>query len=164
MLEERRGPGRPPLEDDPETILLSERRRDIFRLIQKQPGISVLEVERRLQVGAGTFYHHLDRLVRAGLVEACKGVNITRLYPADKAPPPDAPALAHETAKEVARTILHKPGLSSLEIAEHMGRPQRTVVFHLRALFEAGYVEQDKTHKAPAYHPTKRLREELSRK
>lgn len=159
-----RGPGRPPLDDDPETVLLSERRREIFDLIQREPGISSLQVQRALDVGAGVYYHHLDRLVRAGLVEKRKAGSVSHLYPTDKAPPPDAPALAHETAKEVASMVLEKPGLSSTELAEALGRPQRTVLFHLRNLFEKGYVRHQRGWGSPKYHPTTKLRKALLRK
>lgn len=157
-----RPPGRPPLPtDDPDALLLSERRRAIVELVQKQPGISLLEVQEALNIGAGVFFHHLDKLVAVGLVERRKIANTTHLYPGGAAPPADAPALAQDLSKEIARLVLDSPGLSSREMAQRLARPVTTVRGHLRRLLDADFIKQEQTWSAPIYHPTPKLRKAL---
>lgn len=159
-----RGPGRPPIPDEPQAALLHPRRRDIFRLIQQEPGLSLSDIQRRLDIPAGAFYLHVEKLIACGLIEKRLSGTVARVYPAGNAPPPDAPALATETAKLVAGLILESPGLSSREIAEELNAPRRTVQVHLRNLLEAEFISQDKTGAPPVYVPTAKLRDELSRK
>lgn len=158
-----RGPGRPPIPDEPQAALLHPRRRDIFRLIQQEPGLSLSDIQRRLDIPAGAFYNHMEKLIACGLVEKRIAGTIARVYPAGDAPPPDAPALATDTAKLVAGLILDAPGLSSLQIAERLNASRRTVQVHLRNLLESGYIHQDKSGHPPVYVPTAKLRDEISR-
>jgi predicted transcriptional regulator len=155
--------GRPPVGDTPEEVLASPRRRAIFRLTEKEPGITSLAIQQRLDIGAGVFFHHLHKLISSGLVTKQYGGNATYLYPSETAPPLEPPALAHATANDVARIVLAKPGISSRELSEALERPLRTIGFHLKKLVDAGYVEQQKGGNAPTYQPTAKLREELSR-
>lgn len=153
-----RGPGRPPVPtDDPAALLLSERRRRIVQLVEEKPGISVLEAEQALDMGAGVFYHHLDKLLTSGILTKRKVGNTAHLYPSGKAPT-DPPALASETGRQVAQVVLESPGLTSREIAERLDRPVTTVRGHVKRLLEAGYFEQEQTLTAPTYFPTEKLR------
>lgn len=157
-----RGPGRPPIPDEPEAVLLQKRRRAIFKLVHKEPGITIGELRKRLNIPSGVFHDHMEKLMAAGLVEKQEAGGWTRLFPSGKVPPPDAPALTNLTAKEIARVILAKPGLDSEQIGEKTGKSQRTAQHYLRPLREAGYVEQGPGEGAPRYYPTAKLRRELS--
>jgi predicted transcriptional regulator len=157
-----RGPGRPPIPDEPEAVLLQKRRRAIFRLVQKEPGITIGELRKRLNIPSGVFHDHMVKLMNAGLVEKQEAGGWTRLFPSGKVPPPDAPALANLTAKEIARVVLAKPGLDSEQIGAEAGKSQRTAQLYLRDLREAGYVAQTAGEGAPLYQPTAKLKRELA--
>jgi DNA-binding transcriptional ArsR family regulator len=157
-----RGPGRPPIPDEPEAVLLHPRRRAIYRLVGREPGLSVGDVQRRLKILSGAFHNHMERLVAAGLVERRDTGTNTRLYLTDAAPPPDAPTLGNDTAKAIARVVLEKPGLDSEQIGEEAGKSQRTAQVYLRTLREAGYVELSPGEGPPLYYPTAKLRKDLT--
>lgn len=153
-----RGPGRPPLDDDPQAVLAHPRRREIYDLIEARPGIPSMEIRHELGVGGGTVENHLDRLERAGLIETRSSGRFVRLYPAGAAPPSGDPQLLPETTRKVARAVLRGPGRISAEIAAEIQLSRVRVNHHLRVLEEAGLVRSHSQGYQVRHEPTDRLR------
>lgn len=136
----QRGPGRPPLPDDPQAILENPRRREIYELIEAHPGISGIEIQHALDLGGGVLENHLNRLLRAGLLETRRSGRFLRLYAIGQAPPPNDPVLLPETTKTVARAVLAGPGRSIEEVASEVGLSYKRTSEHLRQLVHLGLV------------------------
>jgi predicted transcriptional regulator len=159
MVTTYRGPGRPPIGDDPESALASsERRREILTLIEQQPGIHSTEIRRTLDLGAGVVHHHLDKLVRSGLVETRPYAHAIRYYAAGRAPPEDdLSLLLPESAKRIALSVLRNPGRSSSDIAEDVGLYPTRVSTYLTRLQDAGLVQGHAEGRRIRYMPTAKL-------
>lgn len=158
----RNAGGRPPLDNDPESVLEAPRRRAMYAAIQARPGISVGELSREVNVTGGTFLLHLRRLVAAGLVETREAGRNTFAYPVGSAPKQDA-ILALEAPARIARLLVEEGPLASEEIGEALDMPVRTVRYNLRRLIAAGYVIS-KGGAPPAYAATPSLRNALQNK
>jgi predicted transcriptional regulator len=154
-----RGPGRPPIGNDPESVLsTSERRREILSLIEQQPGIHSTEIRRILDLGAGVVHHHLDKLAAAGLVETREYGHAILYYAAGQAPPKDDPALTlTPSAKRIALAVLHRPGRSSVEIAREVELYPKRVSVYLTQLQEAGLVLAAREGTRVRYVPAPKL-------
>lgn len=152
----------PPSDDDAAVVLLlSERRRRLVQLVQEEPGITILQAEYRLRMGAGVFFHHLGKLIAAGFIEKQKLGKEVHLYPGGRAPPADRTPLANEVARELARAIIATPGLSSEQLAERTGRNIGVARAHLRNLLDARLIIQEKRGRTPIYRPTPAVIDEM---
>lgn len=160
-----RGPGgRPPIDDaDVEAVLKNERRKRIYELIQQRPGISPIEIKNALDLGGGVLDNHIDRLIRAALIETRRSGKFLRLYPTGTAPAEDDPTLLPATTKEVARAVLRQPGRTTAEIAKELGLTQRRVNMQLHILVVAGLIRSVPAGYEHRHEPTERLREVVDR-
>ena len=153
-----RGAGRPPLGDDPQSVLgASERRRRILAEIEERPGAGVRELAARLQIAPSSVELHLQRLIRAGLIETRLVGRTLRLYAGGQAPPEGDAELLTESDQNIARIILKEPGLSSVEITERAGIFRSRVNRQLRSLQQAGFLRSERDGRIIRYYATRRL-------
>ncbi|MEA3200067.1 MAG: hypothetical protein QOE90_1495 [Thermoplasmata archaeon] len=150
--------GRPPLGNDPDKILESPRRRFILAAIKAEPGISLGELGRRVEIVGGALREHVKRLVEADLVETRIVGRRTQLYPTGAAPPNQG-VLELPARRRMAELIAEAPRTSA-ELADAVGIVERTVREHMRLLIDAGYVQVEPGLR-PKYSATPSLRKAL---
>ncbi|MEA3200255.1 MAG: hypothetical protein QOE90_1683 [Thermoplasmata archaeon] len=130
----------------------SPQRKNILRIVQASPGLPVGVLLDQTQLGWGTLYFHLAKMVKAGSIEVARVGRRRLVYPAGS---PQAreraqgDALIHgKTARAVAEVILAEPGISIQGISIVLGQSHRVVYYHVRRLMEAGLV----TSSSPTRH------------
>lgn len=138
-------------------------RRAIRDELERAPGLSPTELRRRLDVGWGTLYHHLTRLVQGGVVVNVLVGGRNLLFVKGMGPVPSPRALAtlkSRTARTVARCVLAAPRAAIRDLAETSGLPERTVYYHTKHLVAAGLLQPTSTARpcglvaTPALQPT----------
>lgn len=128
-------------------------------LVEEKPGILLMDLLRASSLGAGTFYPHLDKLARAGLIETRKRGKTKEIYPAGVAPS-DEGILNSDMVKRVARLLVDHGSLTAAQLAREVGVSDRQVRKYLARLADGGYVLSD-GNRPPTYAATPPLRRRL---
>lgn len=162
-LYHQRRPGRPPIPDDAEAVLQNPHRRELYELIERQPGLTTAKVRETLGLIGGALDNHLVRLQRVGLVEIRRSGGALRIYPAGEAPAENDPVLLPAMTKNVARAVLETPGRTSDELAADVGITRRRVNEHLRLLATIGLVRTVSGQRQLRYEPSDSLEREVNR-
>lgn len=151
---------RKPMPNDPDVVRLHPMRDQIIKLVRGNPGMSIAEIRDAIGLSYSETHRHVEKLEAADLVR--RGGTPPGVYPADHTPE-EWSVLQTPTGREVAKLLVEQPGLSSGEIEETIGASRSTVALRLAELVSADYVTTTKVGRTPTYHPTEKLRKELSR-
>lgn len=113
----------------------------IAALVAAEPGIHLMEIQRRIGKGNGTTRHHVRVLVRAGALVPRRAGRYVCYYPPE-VQDPRLQILGGLLRSEVARRLLQevsaRPGLAVAQLARRVGADPTTVRYHLRRFHEAG--------------------------
>ena len=139
-----------------EDVLASHPRRRVYSLVKRSPGLSLLEIGKRLEMGRSSLDLHVGGLLAAGLVETRHVGRFVCVYPAGQAPDDNDPVLLPETTRRVALLVLKEPR-TSLDLAKLLDMSDRAARHHLGALTRCGLVAEDRRGNARLYVPTDQL-------
>lgn len=125
----------------PPTGIASPRER-FLELVLTRPGLTTTEVRDALDIGWGSFYHHLEVLQKAGKVEAVGVGRRSLLYPTGAQPltARQEAVLRGGTIRSVACAIRDQPGCGVRDIMRVTGQSGRVVYYHVGHLIELGLV------------------------
>lgn len=116
----------------------------ILAVVREHPGLPVGEIVRRVELGSGTVYYHLNRLARQKLIRRVAAGRRRLVFALDDdSEAREAKALSlvrGRTARVIAETILQRPTSSILDLVAATGESQRAVYYHVRQLKEAGLI------------------------
>lgn len=119
-------------------------RQEMLRLLDETGGLPLAQLKERVGLGWGSFYHHLEKLQRAGHLEVAENGRRRVVYPVglgDERHSRACSALQGATARRIAAAIASRPGCSVRDVLEEVGESPRVVYYHLKRLMEAGLVE-----------------------
>lgn len=121
-------------------------RAGIHQAIESRPGVHYQELLRVTGHANGTLDHHLQTLLRAGLVKSVKGPGYTCYFDASvgRQAMQAAPVLKSEGARKVLAAVQAAPGTAPKDVALRAGLSPQTVHYHLHRLREAGLVKEDR--------------------
>jgi predicted transcriptional regulator len=136
-------------------LLSQESRRRVYEAICADPGIHLRELSRLVAQSLGNVEHHLQHLVRHGLVSSHRGRNRCSYFPTGQVDARDA-RLLHLLRKEPCRTILtalaDAPDQSTSEVAARLGLSSSTASYHLKRLKEEGLIESVSVGRERLHH------------
>ena len=144
-------------------VLQLESRQRIFDLVQKNPGLSARDIQRKLSLGWGETAYHLDRMSDAGILRRERAPN-RDFYFASEVAWDDRRYLVFlrgENTRSILLTLLASPGLSPAEISERLGLGRSVVYFHLTRLVQGGLLEgklENVTRHYRVIHPEQAVR------
>lgn len=126
-------------------VLEHPQRARLLDAIQADPGVHFQELARRLGLGHGALDHHLRKLMDADLVVLRRAPGYTCYFPkaTDRRVMDAAPVLRSGGSRMVLGAVADKPGVSSRDLASHLGLAPSTVSYHLKRLETAGLVLPD---------------------
>lgn len=133
------------MEDHPHRAALMECVRD-------EPGIHIARLAERTGIAEGTVRHHLDQLVRHGLVRRVPQGRATHHYASGPIEP--APAAVSGPRRRLVALLRHEPGLTTPELAKRLAVRVQTVWEHLQRLKQAGLVDDAKAGRASRWRCT----------
>lgn len=132
---------------------LSEAGLRICRVVSDQPGIHFRGLARAASLPAGQLRHHLDRLVRRGILVELEDGGYKRFFLAGKHDPRLRPSLAL-FARRVPRRIgslLLLRTMTRTELRRHLGCGDSTLGFHLARMVQAGVVTKQRDRSGSRY-------------
>lgn len=130
-----------------------------MRLIREEPGLSISEAARRLDLYWTAVALHVDRLVSAGLVRSTRVGRRRILVPADMTLDetifPDI--LCEPACARVAIAIVANPGTRVWELCELTGMTERAVYHHVKRLVDVGLARSAKPGSYAGLEPSASL-------
>jgi DNA-binding transcriptional ArsR family regulator len=139
-------------------------RERIYRAVEGQPGLSIIQVCRGATVGWGTAVYHLQRLERDRLIVSRRDGQYRRFYlngqalaEAAQAAGPAAKLLAHPLARSLAAQVAANPGAPQKDICAALGIAPPLASKWLGRLQQAGLVTSQREWKLVRYAPTPAL-------
>ncbi len=129
-----------------EDALALKVRHDIYKTIERSPGLHFRELQRRTQTAVGSLQYHLDYLQRSHLVRAFKEGRFTRYYSVRGKQLGEQTTLMsllrRQSLRRIAIFLLTKKRATNLQIAQELGIAPSTVSWHLGKLMEKEIVEK----------------------
>ncbi|MES2154562.1 MAG: helix-turn-helix domain-containing protein [bacterium] len=128
-----------------EDVLANPTRARIAQLVQREPGIHLQELVRRVGIGNGAVEHHLRTLAEAGAVVASRRHGYTCYFPrgTGRLAMEAAPLVKSPVAKAILAAARGQPGVTSAEVARRLGVSPPTVHYHVDRLRKAGILRAD---------------------
>ncbi len=125
-------------------LLQQGTRKSIYEQIQKNPGVSAREVQRSLRLGWGETAYHLKQLTEAGALRRERGGHRDYYFTPEIGWGDRKTLLLLRSRAErtILLTLLEKPDLSFLQIAQEVRLSNSTVSFHLRHMLVLEIVER----------------------
>lgn len=123
-------------------------RREIHALIEQNPGIHLRELARRVRREFGVLRHHLDMLLRLGLILHRHSHGYTCFYLAagfDRRQADAMPVLRSESARRILAALVGRPESTGAELAAATGLHRTTVRHHLARFGSVELVEVSRT-------------------
>lgn len=132
-------------------LLALESRRRLFQHLRRNPGQFLRELQRELGMGMGVLEHHLDLLVRQGLVTV-EVDGQKRFYPVEVAAPDRTLLgfLRQAIPRQVLMALASGP-LPRGEVVARLGLAPSTVQYHLQRLADSGLVSVQKGGRDAVY-------------
>lgn len=126
--------------------LENDTRRNIYEIVQNDPGVCIKDVATDADVSYSTASYHLDRLVRMDYIARRKEGNKVLYYKNGgtftQGEQQLVPLLKNTEAMRVFQHILENPWCYRAEVAEALGVSHTTINWHLDNLQEADLVEE----------------------
>jgi predicted transcriptional regulator len=144
------------------SILMNERRRDVYQHLAEHPLTHLRELARERGIPVGTADWHLKILVKSGIVSVFEDRNKRFFYPSGWIESEDLRCLS-TLQDAISRTIFNlvkrKPRLSQTEIADELGKYQQYVQPHISSLEKCGFLISEKKGRRKVYSMGGRISE-----
>lgn len=118
----------------PQAVLEHPVRQRIAAVLQAQPGLTIREVQRDLDLANGAMAHHLRTLEKAGAVRVVADGNLRRLYLAGHGRVEAVPPLADRVLRLIGERGETTPG----DVAAALGVSRQSVHYHLQKMVREG--------------------------
>ena len=126
-----------------EDMLNHKTRNLIYNYVNKHPGEHPGKIGRQLDLSEGTLRYHLKRLQQTKKIKVETDSKYKYYYPIDYQNP-----ISHTPIQKIIINILlEKPGLTSLEIAEKIGKERQTIIYHMNKLIKKDLIKSKKVNK-----------------
>ena len=137
-----------------------QRRADVLRAIEAQPGVPIQQIAKQLSLPLGTVRHYIERLEKDGLIRTLRAGR-RRIAFASSAGvdeyPEDRAFLQEESSLRIVAVILARQPCGIMDIVEASGLSQRVVYYHAKRLLEAGLITRSSTSHYHGLRATARL-------
>jgi predicted transcriptional regulator len=129
-----------------EEILENDRRRKIYAVIKKNPGLHIRELQRVINIPLASLQYHLNYMARRNIIIEEKGEHYTRYY--TKALDPEEKkilsVLRQKTMREIVLIILVSKKAKYQFLVDNLKIPTSTVSFYIKTLLANDIVERTK--------------------
>ena len=124
-------------------VLSDFNRGQIFGSIRTQPGITLNEIRKKLNMPNGTAVYHLDVLERERFIKSARDGFHRRFYPWGMKVAKDV-FYPSELQRTIMKTIVASPGSTQVEIAGKLGMKKETLHYHIKKLRRLGIIRMEK--------------------
>jgi DNA-binding transcriptional ArsR family regulator len=141
-------------------ILDDPNRAAIYRLIQREAGISTKDVAEQLHLAWGTVTHHLGKLEKRRFVVSKKYGKYRRYFANGEGGTErkdQVAVLRLDRTGDVAALIRASPGLTQKAVSAALGVSSSTILWHVKRLESAGLITKVRDGKLVRYYPGEAL-------
>jgi len=124
-------------------ILKFEQRQKIFNFIEKNPGLHLREISRRLNIPFTTLLYHINYLKKLGTISEKKEKGYKRLYAKEEIGSEDKEILAILRQKIPCRIILYllfKFSFSRKELCEELNEKPAILSYYIKKMLDMGII------------------------
>jgi predicted transcriptional regulator len=127
-------------------ILENEKRRNIYAVIETNPGVHLRELQRILNMPLATVDYHLSYMIRKGIVFGEKTNHYMRYYikPLEPEDRKILHALRQERMREIVLIILANKKVKYQFLSDYLKLPRSTLSFYLKYLVDYNILERSK--------------------
>jgi predicted transcriptional regulator len=145
----------------------SEIRQQIYRYIEKNPGVHLRKISRELGLAMGNTQYHLQMLEKDGRIRTRRATLYRHYYPVGILYKHDEVILQflrQETTRDILVRLLENPaGMTQSEIIQFKNLSAPTISWHMSRLVESGLVVRMKEGKTVRYTIAKDLIEGMTK-
>jgi len=129
-----------------EIILENSRRKKIYRLIKKNPGLHFREIHRRLKIPSSSLEHHLNYMIRNKVVYDRKDGGYVRYFcePLSKEYQKIISALRHKKLREIVTILIEKEDVKYQELKDFLNLSSSTLSYYLKYLVDNKIITRKK--------------------
>lgn len=129
-----------------EEILENERRREIYTVILKNPGLHIRELQRIVGIPLSSLQYHLNYMSRRNIIIEEKSDHYTRYYckPLDPEDKRILVVLRQKRIRDIVLIMLVNKKAKYHFILESLGLPASTISFYLKCLLDNNIIERTK--------------------
>ncbi|KUJ92812.1 MAG: hypothetical protein XD40_2006 [Archaeoglobus fulgidus] len=120
---------------------LSSKRLQILNAVAENPGMSITELERALEMNRSTLRYYLRQLEGEGLVNTVRYGGSRCVFPSDA--PFDFSFSLKGRKKDILDLLKENGGMTAKEIAGRLNLSVKTVLYHLSEMEELGIIIKD---------------------
>ena len=119
-------------------VLENSRRMRIYRLIRRNPGLHLRELQRRLDIPLSSLEHHVDYMIRKNILYREKDGRYTRYFSRQLTYDERKliSALRHEKLREIVLLVLEEEKVKFQVLMEYLGLPSSTLSHYLKYLVD----------------------------
>jgi len=128
-----------------DNILKLEIRQELYSFINKNPGLHVREISRKMNVPLGTVRHHLNYLKKLDVIEEKKYKNKKQIFITGKVSKEDKELLALFRKKIPCQIYLHLTFgfiFTRKELSEELEVDPATISYYLKKMISMGIIEE----------------------
>lgn len=127
-----------------------EKRKKIYELIRKNPGLHFRELLRMLNMNVGDLQYNLSVLEKESLIVSRDESGYKRYYPNPMEFPEDKkilPFLRQPVQRKIIIEILLNGKTTLVQISENLNIKSQTILYHIKKMLNAGIIVQEKNGK-----------------
>ncbi|MGC8672873.1 MAG: winged helix-turn-helix transcriptional regulator [Thermoplasmata archaeon] len=127
-----------------------EKRKKIYELIRKNPGLHFRELLRLLDMNVGDLQYNLSVLEKESLIVGKDEFGYRRYYPNQMEFPEEKkvlPFLRQPVQRKIIIEILMKEKATLNEVSQDLGIKNQTVLYHIKKMLKSGMIIQEKEGK-----------------
>lgn len=128
-----------------EALLNLEKRRCLYHIISKNPGLHLREIFRKTKISEGTVKYHIKYLESRGLIIVVKENGYTRFYIKDKIGKKDKELLAmirQKVPRNIILYLLVYMVSSKVKLAKDLDLDPKLIEYHTKKLIEIELIKQ----------------------
>lgn len=136
-------------------LLELDSRRDIYELVEDQPGVHLSKIADLLEMNVSLAEYHLRFLEKNDLIKSVKKKGYKRYFPTKEMVEPEDKEILFELRKEVPLTIvfllIENGRMTHKEILKEMDIAKSTLSYHLKKLEDMDILNSKKYGKKKGY-------------
>ena len=121
-----------------DVILENSRRKKIYRLIKKNPGLHFREIQRRLEIPSSSLEHHLNYMNRNNVIYDRKDGGYTRYFcePLSKDEQKIISALRHKRLREIVTILVERNETKFQDLKDFLHLSPSILSYYLKYLID----------------------------
>ena len=129
-----------------DAVLANLRRKKIYSFVKRNPGFHLRELQRRLKMPLSSLEHHIDYMIRHGVLFKQKDGGYVRYFAGESTDEERKliSALRHERLREIVLIILEKKEVKFQDLKNYLDLPASTLSHFLKYLVDRHILRREK--------------------